>query len=183
MARITGGDQHALGVFYERYRSLLAKIISEILPVGADAEETLQDVFMEIWTRASSFDAGLGKPLGWVICMTRRRAIDRYRKVRRRLLRTDSIHRLCDDAQKQLVAEMVDGSRGADQPAVNDLRSALLRLLRSLPAGQRDAIYLTYFKQLSQREVAARTGIPLGTVKTRIELALRKLLQRSKQLQ
>ena len=182
MALITGGDQRALGMLYDRYQPLLAKIIGEILPGEADAEETLQDVFMEIWKRADRFDASRGKPLGWIICMARRRAIDRYRKVRRQLDHVEPLEGLSGDVQNRVMRETGDGSRGTDQPASHDLRAVLLGLLQSLPDGQRDAIYLTYFREMSQREVAAHTGIPLGTIKTRIDLAMRKILQRSTQL-
>lgn len=182
MALIASGDQRALGLLYDRYRPLLAKIIGEVLPSEADAEETLQDVFVDIWKRADRFDARRGKPLGWMICIARRRAIDRYRKVRRQLDHTSPLHGLSDDAQDRKMAEVADSSQGTDQPAVHDLRSVVLRLLQSLPDGQRDAVYLTYFEEMSQREVAAHTGIALGTIKTRLDLAMRKLLQRSTQL-
>ena len=84
MQGIIDRRQQALDQLYARYRPLISKIVMEILPNEADAEEALQDVFMEIWTRAANFDVRKGKPLGWIICMARRRAIDHYRKIRRR---------------------------------------------------------------------------------------------------
>lgn len=175
MARITDGDERALGMIRERYQPLLGKIISQILPSEADAEETLQDVFLEIWNRAANFDARKGKALGWIICMARRRAIDHFRRVRCRLKHVESLGGLSDQARDRMMTDVADRSQDVDQPAARDRRSLLLRLLLELPARQREAVHLIYFRQMSQREAAAYTGIPLGTIKTRLELALRKL--------
>ena len=181
MQAIIDRDQRALNQLYARYRPLISKIVVEILPNEADAEEALQDVFMEIWTRAANFDARKGKPLGWIICMARRRAIDHYRKIRRRA-----------EASEKLRIEAGEGTPGTEDhamiaactvetPVTTDLRRFLMKIIGSLPLEQERVIHLSYFNDMSQREIAARTGIPLGTIKTRLDLALRKLTQKSMQ--
>ena len=99
MQAIIAREQSALGQLHVRYRPLISKIVLEILPNEADAEEAIQDVFMEIWTRAANFDARKGKPLGWIICMARRRAIDHYRKIRRRADGSERLRLETDDSQ------------------------------------------------------------------------------------
>ncbi len=84
MQGIAARDSRALDQLHARYQTLVRKIISPILSNQADAEETLHDVFTEIWTRADRFDGRRGKPLGWIICMARRRAIDHLRRIRSR---------------------------------------------------------------------------------------------------
>ena len=174
MAAIRGGDEGALQRLRDRHSPLLRAIVADVLPCEADVEETVQDIFLEIWRLAANYDPARGKPLGWIVRMARRRAIDRHRKnaVRFRLRQ-----------QLEAEAQAADrahgsGSRpgGDESPAgLSDLRHFLARLLQSLPHAQREALELNFFGQLSQREIARRTGIPLGTIKTRVVLALKKL--------
>ena len=180
MQAIIAREQSALGQLHARYRPLISKIVLEILPNEADAEEAIQDVFMEIWTRAANFDSHKGKPLGWIICMARRRAIDHYRKIRRRADGSEKLRLENDDSQGaiangQPMIAPVDNAL----PAASDLRRFLKQIIASLPIEQGRVIHLSYFKDMSQREIASMTGIPLGTIKTRLDLALRKLTQKS----
>ena len=180
MEAILAREQAALDALYARYRPLISKIVMEILPNEADAEEALQDVFMEIWSRAANFDMQKGKPLGWIICMARRRAIDHYRKIRRRAEANEKL-RLNGEGESGMVAngQPIVATVHEDLAGATDLRKFLTRMIGSLPAEQGRVIHLSYFKDLSQREIASRTGIPLGTIKTRLDLALRKLAQKS----
>ena len=181
MQAIIDRDQTALDQLYSRYRPLISKIVTEILPNGADAEEALQDVFMEIWTRAANFDAQKGKPLGWIICMARRRAIDHYRKIRRRAEASEKLRLGGEEASGVAANGQIAVAVHEDQAATTDLRRFLMKIIGSLPEEQGRVIQLSYFKEMSQREIASRTGIPLGTIKTRLDLALRKLTQKSMQ--
>ena len=178
MERILARKSAALSQLYARYRPLIGKIVMEILPNESDAEEALQDVFMEIWNRAANFDARKGKALGWIICMARRRAIDHYRKIRRRADASEKLRLENDEGQGALGASFL-GSASDAGPHATDLKQFLARIIGSLPAEQGRVIELSYFKEMSQREIASRTGIPLGTIKTRLDLALRKLAQKS----
>ena len=181
MQSIIERDQRALNQLYGRYRPLISKIIVEIVPNDADAEEALQDVFMEIWTRAANFDAKKGKPLGWIICMARRRAIDHYRKIRRRAEANEKLRIEAGDGNNSTADHAMIAGCSVETPVTTDLRRFLLKIIGSLPIEQGRVIHLSYFKEMSQREIAARTGIPLGTIKTRLDLALRKLTQKSMQ--
>ena len=178
MARIQTRQPGALNDLYARYRPLIGKIVLEILPNESDAEEALQDVFMEIWNRAANFDARKGKALGWIICMARRRAIDHYRKIRRRSDASEKL-RLENEAGQGALGESFVGAVAGGGTHATDLRRFLAHMVASLPPEQGRVIHLSYFQDLSQREIASRTGIPLGTIKTRLDLALRKLAQKS----
>ncbi len=178
MSRIQAREPLALDQLYARYRPLISKIVMEILPNESDAEEALQDVFMEIWNRAANFDARKGKALGWIICMARRRAIDHYRKIRRRAEANERLRLENDEGQGALGESLLGKSANAG-PGATDLRKFLKQIIDSLPAEQGRVIHLSYFQEMSQREIASRTGIPLGTIKTRLDLALRKLTQKS----
>lgn len=180
MSRIQAREPLALDQLYARYRPLIGKIVMEILPNESDAEEALQDVFMEIWNRAANFDARKGKALGWIICMARRRSIDHYRKIRRRAdagerLRQEAVDVHGNSIEGQLTPPNT-GENGAER---SDLREFLRHMIHTLPVEQERVIQLSYFSDLSQREIAMRTGIPLGTIKTRLDLALRKLAQKT----
>ena len=179
MSRILARDPAALERLYARYRPLIGKIVMEILPNEYDAEEALQDVFMEIWNRAANFDARKGKALGWIICMARRRAIDHYRKIRRRADASERLRLENDEGQGALGESFLGTKAAGNGPGATDLKQFLTRIIDSLPAEQGRVIQLSYFKEMSQREIASRTGIPLGTIKTRLDLALRKLAQKS----
>ena len=181
MQGIIDRQQAALDQLYARYRPLISKIVMEILPNEADAEEALQDVFMEIWTRAANFDVRKGKPLGWIICMARRRAIDHYRKIRRRAEAAEKLRLESDEGEGTISNGLTSVAARDDHAVTSDLRAFLSRMIGSLPVEQGRVIHLSYFKEMSQREIASRTGIPLGTIKTRLDLALRKLAQKSMQ--
>lgn len=161
----------ALARLYERYHGLLHSVAMNVVHDSPDAEEVLQDVFLHIWNRADAYLVEKGKPLGWLIMLTRRRAIDRLRQqtsYRRATLRFET----------QALHENVDRVHygGVDQKAcLDDLRSLLKQQLDRLPPAQKQAVELTFFEGMSQREIASATQLPLGTVKTRIELGLRKL--------
>ena len=179
MQAIIAREQGALDRLYARYRPLISKIVMEILPNEADAEEALQDVFMEIWTRAANFDVRKGKPLGWIICMARRRAIDHYRKIRRRAEANERLRLGGEEESGAAANGFMAVAAQDDQAGTSDLRRFLKSIIGSLPEEQGKVIHLSYFKEMSQREIASRTGIPLGTIKTRLDLALRKLTQKA----
>ena len=172
---ITAGSQVALDKLYGRYRLLLRKIVAQLLPNEADVDEAVQDVFLGIWNNAAKFDPEKGAALGWIICIARRRAVDHVRRSRRFTAHTvglDTIRRGAwgdPDPRRSFATHY-------DQPASHDLLDHLRRIIAVLPPEQREVVQLTYFESMSQREIAARTGIPLGTIKTRLELAMRKLL-------
>jgi RNA polymerase sigma-70 factor (ECF subfamily) len=164
------GNAHALHGIYTHYRGLLHTVAMNVVHNPCDAEEVLQDVFLHVWNRAESYSPEKGKVTGWMVMLTRRRAIDRLRQ-------QGSYRRATDRYESEYATENEGGHRaeGAREACLSDLRTLLRQQLHRLPPAQKQVIELTYFDGLSQREIAASTGLPLGTVKTRIELGLRKL--------
>ena len=181
MLGILAAEQTAFNELYSRHHLLLRKIIGQVLPADTDVEETVQDVFMEIWNRAANFDSVKGKALGWIICMARRRAVDRLRRVIRHT-ETRATFRELEEANKALFPSEPGYVSGEAGLATRDLRRALDGMIEFLPSEQQAVIQFIFFQEMSQRQVAARTGIPLGTIKTRLELAIRKLSRWSEHL-
>ena len=140
----------------------------KVLHNDADAEDLLQDVFLEIWDRAASYDPLKGRPLSWIATLTRRRSIDRLRK-------RETYFRVEDRFAEEIHARGDSWTHVQEDLAQSEMNEHLQRALATLPEAQRHAIMLAYHRQMSQREIAAHTGIPLGTIKTRLELGLRKL--------
>ncbi|MDB6152106.1 MAG: polymerase, sigma-24 subunit, subfamily [Chthoniobacteraceae bacterium] len=169
MQRIQQQDSTALGILHDRYSGLMKGLIMKVLHDDAASDDLLQEVFIELWNRAGSYSQEKGKPLGWIITLARRRSIDRLRK-------RDTYCRVEDRFAEQTRNQAHDWVAHVEEDvAQSEMRTFLTRALATLPAAQREAIEAAYFKGMSQREIAASTGIPLGTIKTRLELGLRKL--------
>ena len=170
MAAVIARDEAALASLYHRHKYLLRTIISRILSSDSESDDLLQEVFIEIWNQAPRFDPSKGKALGWIVTLARRRSIDKLRR-KQASLRGEERLRLETDATSQAPSHIA-----ADQEAVaNDHMNILQRILKSLPDAQRDVLHLNFYHGLSHREIAAKTGIPLGTIKTRLDLALCKV--------
>jgi RNA polymerase sigma-70 factor (ECF subfamily) len=172
MHDITRRRQQALKELYSRYAHLLRGLIGSVVHEESEADDVLQESFLQIWREAHHYSPIAGKPLGWVITIARRRAIDR---VRRRDSYRRAKQRFEEEIKPQTGPNRLNGTAG--EVSGSDLRSFLGEQLQTLPRVQREAIELAYFKGLSQREIAATTRTPLGTVKTRLQLGLRKLTQ------
>lgn len=170
MASICAGDPEALRALYDRYASVLKALVVRVVNDDTEADDLLQEIFMQIWKQAAHYDREKGKVLGWMVTLARRRAIDRLRR-RQAYCRAKDRLELQADRQPQSWSHVK-----IDEDINNgDLRSLLQRLLSALPAFQKEAVELAFFRGMSQREISRFTGTPLGTVKTRLELALRKL--------
>lgn len=172
MQQITQRSQHALKELHSRYAHSLRALIGSVVHEESEADDVLQESFLQIWREAHHYSPKAGKPLGWVITIARRRAIDR---VRRRDSYRRAKQRFEDEIKPQAVTIRANGT--ATEAAQSDLRRFLDHQMQALPRVQREAVELAYFKGLSQREIAATTRTPLGTVKTRLQLGLRKLTQ------
>ena len=172
MKKITQRQQHALMELHSRYARSLRALIGSVVHEESEADDVLQESFLQIWREAHHYSPKAGKPLGWVITIARRRAIDR---VRRRDSYRRAKQRFEDESRPQ--AYMGGAASTAAEVVQSDLRRFLGQQMRGLPRDQREAVELAYFRGLSQREIAATTRTPLGTVKTRIQLGLRKLTQ------
>jgi RNA polymerase sigma-70 factor (ECF subfamily) len=170
MLAIQARNESALMVLYHRHAPLLRAIASRVVNNDTDADDLLQEVFCEVWRLADHYAEDKGKALGWLVTLARRRAIDKLRKKKAYQRAED---RLRDDTQEGPINTT---HHGADEEAIASDRAEILqRVIATLPEAQRDALNLAFYRGMSQREIAAHTGIPLGTIKTRLELAMRKV--------
>jgi RNA polymerase sigma-70 factor, ECF subfamily len=170
VARVERRDADALGELYDLYASRLNGLACRILGETGEAEEVLQEVFLYVWRSASTFDATRGSVLAWLLVATRSRAIDRLRS--RRSGGRPRLRPLEDAPEAASSEDLEAGLAGREWEA--RCRAAI----GELPADQRAALELAYFEGLTQKEIAERTGTPLGTVKTRVRLGLMKLRER-----
>ncbi|HEY0702712.1 MAG TPA: sigma-70 family RNA polymerase sigma factor [Candidatus Acidoferrales bacterium] len=163
VARIVQRDESALAALYDRYAGMLSSVLNRILRDTQAAEEILQDIFYQLWRSAEQFDASRGSLPGWLLVIARNRAISRLRRHN-----PASGEELLENT---VVLPTNLESSIAQQQMVGKVRSAM----DSLPKEQRAALELAYFEGLTHSEIAARTGDPLGTVKTRLRSALETL--------
>lgn len=171
VAGLVRQDSAAMETLCRRHGAVLKGVIMKVLHDDAEAEDVLQEVFMQVWDRAGCYSAERGKLLGWLSTVARRRAIDRVRQACAYRRATDRFEIACNHSDKE-----IDQTHPVEFEAQqSDVRQLIDRQLDLLPDNQREAICLAYLEGRSQREIASITRTPLGTVKTRIELGLRKL--------
>jgi len=169
-------ESDAIQEIYKRYESTLRTVIQSVLHDDSETDDALNDVFLQLWDQADRFIAERGLH-GFLVTMARRRALDR---LRRRL----AYHRTRDRFETELKATSRDEARAPDfQPPNSDLADLLHGVIGTLPVPQQEVVNLTFFEGLSQREIAARRSIALGTVKTRLQLAQKKLFNQLAPLQ
>jgi len=169
MKAVSHRRHDALAELFDRHGKRLRATIDGVVHEEAEADDVLQDIFIQIWEEAARYSPKAGKPLGWMVTIARRRAIDRLR-------RRQAYSRVRERYQKRVTHEASNLTRQTDDVfMLNDLRHFLTKCMRVLPQLQREAVELAFFKGLSHREIAAATHAPLGTVKTRLELGLQKL--------
>ena len=170
MAEIKTQDDSALAKLYRRHFALLRTVISRVLNNDHDVDDLVQEVFLEVWRQAEHYSEEKGKALGWLVTLARRRAIDRVRK-KQAYYRAQERYREEINHHPEPCVE-----HGADcEAACSETGEIFQKVMANLPVAQREALQLAFYRGLSQREIAAKTGIPLGTIKTRLELALRKV--------
>ena len=177
MLGIQSGDADALSQLYDRYNGIMKALILRIIHNETEADDLLQEVFMEIWKQAKNFSAEKGKPLGWMVTLTRRRAIDALRK-KQAYARAEE--RLQAQPEQQPLAWVQNATENDIE--AGDTRALMAKVINSLPEAQQQVIELAFFQGMSQREIASHTNTPLGTVKTRLELGLKKIYDGLKEL-
>jgi RNA polymerase sigma-70 factor (ECF subfamily) len=163
---VARGDRDAFTRFYDRHAALVHTFALRILRDRGEAEEVVQDVFLQVWRQAASYTTDRGTPEAWLITLTRSRGIDKLRSRRRR----DEMVRPADNPDRLPESAVQESAAG---PA--EARATLGGVLADLPAAQRSVLELAYFDGLTQSEIAARLGEPLGTVKTRMRSGLERL--------
>ena len=162
---VARGDEAALARLYDAYRVILFGLLVRILNSREEAEDILQDVFIQVWRRAKDFDEKRGRPFTWLVTLARSRAIDRLRQLgARQRLATGAAQE-----QTETVSDALsDTIRGAQRETVR-------KALAELPEEQRHTLILAYFDGLTQSEIAAKLNTPLGTIKTRMRSGMIKL--------
>ena len=176
MKDISHRRHDALRELYGRHSKRLRAAIDCVVHEEAEADDVLQEIFLQVWKEAGRYSPKAGKPLGWMVTIARRRAIDRLR-------RRQAYCRARDRYEIRVMQDSQTPRRDANETFIlNDLRHFLKKSIRALPQLQREAVELAFFNGLSHREIAAATQAPLGTVKTRLELGLQKLTHALKPL-
>jgi len=169
LARIAKRERAAFEELYTRYANILYATAMKFLKEDADAQDVVQDVFIQIWDKAKLYDPAKGKPLTWALTLTRNRSIDRIRAIQRRT-------RLRDDFEKETVMDESGGLREALSGVDASEKGQILRAaVGQLSPQQRRVIELAFFNGLTQSEIAEKLGEPLGTVKARARRGLMKL--------
>jgi RNA polymerase sigma-70 factor (ECF subfamily) len=168
---IAQAQSEALGELYDRYSRLVFSLALRAVGNQGIAEEVTQDTFLRIWERASTYRSDQGKVVTWMLSITRNRSIDilRYQKVR------PDAHSISWDENPFFDPAGTDNVEGEAES--RQQRHRVRQALLQLPEEQRAALALAYFKGYTQEQIAVSLGEPLGTVKTRIRLAMQKLRQ------
>ena len=169
LERIAARDQGALDALYGRYMTPVYSLALYMLKQPPLAEEVTQDVFLNIWLKADSFNPGRGNPRSWIMSVTHHRVVDVIRSRRR----ADT---MTDPEGYETLERLPSGEAPVETQVTQRLeRERIARALAELPDNQREVIELAYFQGYSHSEMAERLGQPLGTVKTRVRLAMQKL--------
>ncbi len=171
IARIAHADEGALDELYQRYSRLVFSVALHSLGEATLAEEVTQEVFLRIWKKAETYRASHAKVYTWIVAITRNRAIDILRQARRRP-QIDPLPWVDQDSLKMHASEDIE-LEIEDAIQHQRLRAALAKL----PKAQREALAYAFFGGFSHQEIADLLAQPLGTVKTRIRLAMQRLKQ------
>lgn len=176
LARFVSGDQNAFGELYDRLSGPLYSLAVRMLGDPTEAQDALQDAFLQIWRRAATYDPGQSSVFSWAVLLTRSKVIDRLRARGRRL---HVVVSSTDDEQLQSKsADASTAESAADTADRNEAAGRVRSILSKLPVEQREAIELAFFNDLTHHEIAAQLGQPLGTIKARIRRGLLKLRER-----
>ncbi len=169
MGRIAAGDREAFARLFDRHSPVVLGLLLRVLGSRSEAEEVLQEVFLQIWRQAERYEPGRSTPRGWMLVLARSRALDtvRSREARHRReieVSADNPHHISQPV----------GMGGLEEKERQEQLSSALELL---PPDQRRCIELAFFEGLTQSQIASRLEAPLGTVKSRIHLGMHKLRQ------
>jgi len=169
ISRIASGEKAALEVLYARYATSVYSLAMFMLKQEALAEEVTQDIFLNIWLKASSYKADRGEARAWLMSITHHKTVDAIRSRRRTLAMTE---RIAPESLELIPSRQTPTDEQAER---NLERERILKALATLPSAQREVIMLGYFEGYTQSEIAEKLQQPLGTIKTRVRLAMQKL--------
>jgi RNA polymerase sigma-70 factor (ECF subfamily) len=166
--RMVDADETALGALYDRWVRSLYSLVLHLLRDPDEAEDVVEETFWQAWRKAGSYEPSKGAVSTWLLTIGRRKALDRLRARKRN--REDTI------SGESTFADLPSQSQDpASEAEGSELRENIRAALKELPPEQREVLELGYFSGLSQAEIAEATGQPLGTIKTRMRLAMQKL--------
>lgn len=177
LKKISQREQNALSEFYDIHSGYLYTIIYYIVKDESEAEDLLQEVFLQIWDKIDSYDESLGNPLAWIVRLTRNKAIDK--------IRSKSYKKRSGETDIEKFFNLSEDSASSNPEAISAMNQEQLEIskaLKSLNENQRDLIEYAYFRGYSQSELAEHFNIPLGTVKTRMRAAMTELRDKLKNL-
>ena len=169
LARVVRRDAEALGALYDRHGRVVFGLLYRMLGSPEAAEEVAQDVFHAVWRRAGTYRADRGSVRAWLLTIARNAAIDWRRTKGKRLKREAAIDEAILLVDEIRVEDRVIATLGAER---------VRAVVATLPPEQREVLSLAFWSGLSQTEIAARTAVPLGTVKSRVRLGMAKLRER-----
>ena len=165
LSAIAARDEVALAQLYDRYRAILFGLVMRILNNREEAEDVLQEVFLQVWRKAADFDESRGRPFTWLVTLARSRGIDRLRTLASR-------ERVAEAGAREASEEISDAATDAFK---SEQRGLVNKALAQLPDEQKRPLMLAYFDGLTQSEIATRLDAPLGTVKTRMRTGMMNL--------
>ena len=171
MSRVAKGEQQAFSLLYDLSSPLLYSLALRILDNPEEAEQLLQDIYLDLWKKVSRYDIGRGTPIAWLITLTRTRALERLR-----VRGTGTLPH--NGRSTDLSHSMAMGEQDPtpfDAQTDQELRQLVHTAIAGLPPAQQQAIELAYYDGLSHTEIAITLNEPLGTVKTRLKLGMSKL--------
>ncbi len=166
LAAMARGNRRAFAILYDRYSPLFVGIARKLLDDSSAAEDLVQDVFVEVWRKAETYDPTRGSARTWLLVRLRSRAIDRCRSRTRHAVEDESEQIL----QNVPVQQHEDTTLQAD-------RTRARQAMNQIPVEQRQALELAYFAGMSSSEISAHLGVPLGTIKSRLAAGIQKLRQ------
>jgi RNA polymerase sigma-70 factor (ECF subfamily) len=169
MKAVVNRESEALECIYMRYESLLRTVILGVIRDESEVDDILHDVLLQVWEQGDRYNPNEKGLRGLLVTLARRRALDRLRRRAAYRRATESLKK---DIDNPLTNEITTTSHQLENSDLSDLLSRVIQLL---PEAQKEVINLTFFKGMSQREIASQRRISLGTVKTRLHLAQRKL--------
>ena len=166
---IASMDKGALEALYGRYSTPVYSLAMYMLRNEALAEEVTQEIFLNIWLKASSFKADRGEPRSWIMSVAHHKVVDLIRSRRRSTT-------MSDPADYETLDLLPSGEVSTEEQVERNLeRERIMKAMKVLPKAQREVILLAYFEGYSQSAMADKLGQPLGTIKTRVRLAMQKL--------
>ncbi len=174
LARISTGDSAALSRIYDKYKRKIYSLVLQIVKREEDASEIVQDVFLQVWDKATLFDDGRGTFSAWLSTLAHNKAINVMRS-RRFKKSAQEVTQDLNDLSELGSEHTVEHRTALDEQIEDDERSQIMEVLNRIPSEQRTTLIMAYYSGYSQSEIAEALGVPLGTIKTRMRQGMIKL--------